>query len=595
MKQIKFPLKLKDEFPARSLDELKSHFDFEKIVEYFVEGKLLNWLESRNYTKEATAIRGLSPNDPDLNIKLPSVFGIEEPFVGAPVDIGKIKNRTKKIAILRQYTSDENVFKHVDQVAFNQEDLDKFIEENAFNDIYLCNNSFVIKMTGNKNYVGVGKVEAVVKDCTGYNFGGVSFSNVHLDAQSMFLIGCTYNSCQNIENHSLKAKAWFEKAAELGHDLAKRNIGLLYLTGCPGIPKDAAKAFNLIKEVADKISGPLNGYYMGYMYRNGEGVAKDGYKALEWFKKSAELGDTDSMTNIGCMYIDGDAIPQDSYKAIEWLRKAGDAGQLSALCIIAEIYRDGKGVPKDVNKAIEWYIKAMNAGNVIAPYNIAIIYEEGKLVPRNMNKAIEWYKKGVDMGDGASAHSIAGFYEPRSSISGDILIEDNVHKAIEWYKKGGELGYAPSYRRIGDFYQFGREGLPKDIRKAMEWYRKGADLGDTASMSSIGSVYECDALDENFYEEGRVFSKNISEGCHKALEWYQKGAALGDDYCKYQIASLYEDDAQYNRGVFTDGYQKALEWYRKIIETVANHNSFEFKQATKKIPEIEAILQKSKA
>ena len=96
-KKIKFPLKLKGDFPVRSLDELKSHFDFDKITGYFLDGKLLTWLEDRNYTSEANAIRALRRNDTDLHRKLAGIFGVEYSRVDSNVDITAIEQRNKKI------------------------------------------------------------------------------------------------------------------------------------------------------------------------------------------------------------------------------------------------------------------------------------------------------------------------------------------------------------------------------------------------------------------------------------------------------------------------------------------------------------------
>ena len=74
MKEIKFPLKLKDDFPARSLDELKCHFDFEKIVEYFVEGKLLNWRKVEAVVKDYTGYDFAGVSLSNINLDAQSMF-----------------------------------------------------------------------------------------------------------------------------------------------------------------------------------------------------------------------------------------------------------------------------------------------------------------------------------------------------------------------------------------------------------------------------------------------------------------------------------------------------------------------------------------
>ena len=65
-RKIKFALELKDGEEVRSMDELREHFDLEKVIGYFQDGKLIEWLEDRFFEDEAEEIKKLSENDPDF-------------------------------------------------------------------------------------------------------------------------------------------------------------------------------------------------------------------------------------------------------------------------------------------------------------------------------------------------------------------------------------------------------------------------------------------------------------------------------------------------------------------------------------------------
>ena len=62
-KKTKFPLKLKDDAEVRTLDELHEHFDLEKIIGYFQDGRLLTWLNDRDYENEAKQVEALDKAD----------------------------------------------------------------------------------------------------------------------------------------------------------------------------------------------------------------------------------------------------------------------------------------------------------------------------------------------------------------------------------------------------------------------------------------------------------------------------------------------------------------------------------------------------
>ena len=69
-KKIKFALKLKDGADIRTLESLQEHFDLEKVTAYFLNGKLLEWLEDRYYDEEADKIRSLNKDAGDFNQQL---------------------------------------------------------------------------------------------------------------------------------------------------------------------------------------------------------------------------------------------------------------------------------------------------------------------------------------------------------------------------------------------------------------------------------------------------------------------------------------------------------------------------------------------
>ena len=46
-KKIKFALEMKDGIQVRNLEDLRDNFDLEKTVGYFLDGKLITWLNDR--------------------------------------------------------------------------------------------------------------------------------------------------------------------------------------------------------------------------------------------------------------------------------------------------------------------------------------------------------------------------------------------------------------------------------------------------------------------------------------------------------------------------------------------------------------------
>ncbi len=65
------------------------------------------------------------------------------------------------------------------------------------------------------------------------------------------------------------------------------------------------------------------------------------------------------------MYRKGNGVPQDDYKAVKLYRKACNGGNVRGCNNLGNMYDEGKGVPQDYDKAIKLYKKACNGGNAL--------------------------------------------------------------------------------------------------------------------------------------------------------------------------------------------------------------------------------------
>ena len=151
---VKFPLEMKNGVQARNLADLQNNFDIEKIIGYFLDGRLKSWLEARYYEEEAEAIENIDKNASDLAKQLCEVFGVEYDEIS--IDPEEIERRNTRITKLKQITSDEEIIKNVDLVAFNQEELADLYDLGK-EKIYLCEGKFNIpKSKQNLKYITVG-------------------------------------------------------------------------------------------------------------------------------------------------------------------------------------------------------------------------------------------------------------------------------------------------------------------------------------------------------------------------------------------------------------------------------------------------------
>lgn len=185
-RKVKFPLDLKDGYQARSnIEEVRTHFDLEKIIAQFHNGKLKIWLEDHYLPAEAEQVGALNGNAPDLAQRLCTILGVTDvPTENVDTKtVQTIQRREERRHRLSQYTTNPILCDRAEFAAFEQSDLDRLIKEGV-QEIILCNASFRIPLNvKNKTYLGVGKAVAVIDSKTAVDFEtlGIRFVDVSFD------------------------------------------------------------------------------------------------------------------------------------------------------------------------------------------------------------------------------------------------------------------------------------------------------------------------------------------------------------------------------------------------------------------------------
>ena len=229
-KKTKFPLKLKNDVDVRNLDELREHFDLEKIIGYFQDGRLLTWLKDRHYEDEAEQVENLDRTG-NIGAGLCRILSVDvEDDTLDSLDAESIKTKNERIARLKQYPDGITAIDHVDCVAFNQEELNQLLE-NGVSEIYLCNGKFTIPIKQkNKKYIGIGKVECVIQSKKAVDFDerGILFVNVKFnEAYEEHVLSVSSNKIKNndtTENAEKKYK-YFMASCKKGWGMLDKIFG----------------------------------------------------------------------------------------------------------------------------------------------------------------------------------------------------------------------------------------------------------------------------------------------------------------------------------------------------------------------------------
>ncbi|CAI3954440.1 unnamed protein product [Commensalibacter communis] len=153
------------------------------------------------------------------------------------------------------------------------------------------------------------------------------------------------------------------------------------------------KSLTQLEEMANQGDGDAAAQLASKYEFGMDGASKDPEKALEWYKKSVNLGFEESLMNVANFYLDGKVVPQDVNKAIKLYEQVANKGSLRAYNFLGVLYSQNKYGIEDFFKSKEWFEKAANLGSGFALFNLGSYYENGIGTLQDKEKAKEYYKQ----------------------------------------------------------------------------------------------------------------------------------------------------------------------------------------------------------
>ena len=146
---------------------------------------------------------------------------------------------------------------------------------------------------------------------------------------------------------------------------------------------------------------------MGLMYGTGNGVKTDVVEAVRWFRKAAEVGNSEGKYQLGVAYVFGLGVEKNEREAVKWFQKAAEDGHPAASYNLGVCYAKGIGVKKDEKEAVKCYRKAIGLGNAGAMLNLGVMYWEGRDVEIDRAEATRLFQMAAELGNSDAKQNLA--------------------------------------------------------------------------------------------------------------------------------------------------------------------------------------------
>lgn len=269
------------------------------------------------------------------------------------------------------------------------------------------------------------------------------------------------------------------EAAHSGEKDCQSTLGYLYKNGL-GVAADHVAAVGWLKKAAAQ--GQTNAEEMlGDSYRRGLGIEKDFAEALRLFNRAAAKGNVWALNNLGNLYRFGQGVASDAKEAVRLYRAAAEKGNPAGEANLADMYRLGEGVARDPDQAFQWALRSSKQNWPFGHNVLGLLFRDGVGVRRDSQRAVELFKLAIDGGGVPVAYAnLAGIHYH------GIGVAANLDEAAKWARMGVEFNDPTSMTYLSGVYRRGTRQIPANAERAFDLAAQAAKQGHPAGLNQLG-------------------------------------------------------------------------------------------------------------
>ena len=336
---------------------------------------------------------------------------------------------------------------------------------------------------------------------------------------AQFSLANLYYYGSGIEKDLSQAFLWYQKSSSQGQPYAAYSIAQMYRYG-EYVTKDNDTAQRYYQQALSGFLKIENNdmanddlfYKLGQMFKLGLGTNSDVTKAIEYFRRSAEMNNKNGLFEYGKALLIGEHIPQNTDSAVKLLEKAVKLKNSNAKRFLALEYISGEHLEQDIEKGIALLTECADSGDVIASYRLGKIYLQGEIMFQNLDKAERYLLLAED--NEYVQYALAKLYLQEEKYE--------IQKAVNYLGRSADKNHWASYQ-LGRIYLFGAAELTKDKEQAIEWFTKSANDGNEYAQAMLDNIskFENDLLANTIFSLFVSLSRCIQDSYdndHKVLQ-----------------------------------------------------------------------------
>lgn len=168
----------------------------------------------------------------------------------------------------------------------------------------------------------------------------------------------------------------------------------------------------------------------------------------------------------GMNALQGSSATLSRANAIDYFRRSSELGFAPAQVVLGYLYETGLGTTADPREALEWYKKAARQDDPLAQWLVGRMIYLGEVPSRDLSGAASWLEKS------------AGHDDPFAEyLLGKIALERNDYaRSVDRFRQAAQQGLPQAQQQLALLLREG-EGVPLDKFEAYVWMLVSSDAG----------------------------------------------------------------------------------------------------------------------
>ena len=263
------------------------------------------------------------------------------------------------------------------------------------------------------------------------------------DTRAEGILGCLYASSDVKVRDLDKGVKLLQKAASKGLPLAQNRLGYLYWKGIHGF-SDVAMAERLLKKATNQghIMALVNLAQIYLEIENSDERTQKLRGVVTLLEKAVQRSHPEALTILADIYLRGISVDKESTRALELYKRAADLGNVYAHRQLGLMYSTGKFIPPDYDLSYDHFQKAANQGDPVAHYHLGVRSYANHLFPT----ALFHFQSAANKGFAEAQYHLGCMY---------LSSPDNQeakNKAMYWFREAAGNGHKKAHEYVKASY-----------------------------------------------------------------------------------------------------------------------------------------------